>query len=373
MNLFMNIKLYVFILFAFLLNFNNLQASEPHSANEESFNLKEMIFHHVLDTYEWHIITLGANDISLPLPVIVRSPERGWFVFSSAKLREGRSYQGFRINHGEKYNGKIVEKLSNGTEVRPLDISFTKDASAIMLSCIILIIAFVSMAQSYKKNPLKARKGLFGALEMLIVAIVDDVIKPSIGKDYKRFTPYLLTAFFFILLNDLLGLIPIYPAGANVTGNIAVTLVLALLTFIITNVSAGKEYYKEIFWPDVPMWLKFPIPIMPLVEILGVFTKPFALMIRLFANILAGHMIILVLMGLIFIFYVVLGPLAASGVSVLSIAFSVFMLLLDVLVSFIQAYVFTMLSALFIGMGRVESHHKPLTNSTEVMSNSNRE
>ncbi len=356
MSLFKNIRSYFLILLLSFLSSNTLFASDEKHAEEKSFNLKEMIFHHVLDTYDWHLITIGEHDIAVPLPIIVKSSERGWFVFSSARLHEGQSYEGFYINHGEKYNGKVVEKLSNGAVVRPLDLSFTKDASAIVLSCLILIVVFVSMAKSYSKNHLKARKGLFGALEMLIVAIVDDVIKPSVGHDYKRYTPFLLTAFFFILLNDILGLIPIYPAGANVTGNISVTMVLASLTFLITNFSARKAYFKEIFWPDVPLWLKFPIPIMPLVEILGVFTKPFALMIRLFANILAGHMIILVLMGLIFIFYIVMGPIAASGVSILSIAFSVFMLLLDVLVAFIQAYVFTMLSALFIGMGRAEHH-----------------
>lgn len=356
MPLFKNINRYAFILLAVIFTSNYLQASVEKHTDEQSFNLKEMIFHHVLDNYQWHIVTIGEHSISVPLPIIVKSEERGWFVFSSAHLHDGQNFEGFYINHGEKFNGKIVEKNTAGEIVRPLDLSFTKDASAIVLSCLILIGVFVSMAKSYQQTPLKARKGLFGALEMLLVAIVDDVIKPSVGADYKRFTPYLLTAFFFILLNDLLGLIPIYPAGANVTGNIAVTMVLAVLTFIITNVSAGKAYYKEIFWPDVPLWLKFPIPIMPLVEILGVFTKPFALMIRLFANILAGHMIILVLMGLIFIFYITLGPIAASGVSIISIAFSIFMLLLDVLVAFIQAYVFTMLSALFIGMGKAEHH-----------------
>jgi len=361
--------LYALVLFLLYVNISVLQASNKEGHEEKSFNLKEMIFHHVLDAYEWHLITIGENDYSVALPIIVRSSERGWFVFSSAHLHDGKSYEGFRIKHGEKYNGKIVEKTKNGNEVRPLDLSLTKDATAIILSCLVLIFVFVSMANSYKRKPLKSHKGVFGALEMLIVAMVDDVIKPSIGKNYKRYVPYLLTAFFFILLNDLIGLIPIFPAGANVTGNIAVTLVLALITFVITNVFAGKEYFKEIFWPDVPWWLKFPIPIMPLVEILGVFTKPFALMVRLFANILAGHMILLVLMGLIFIFYITIGTFAAMGVSIISILFSIFMLLLDVLVAFIQAYVFTMLSALFIGLAQVEHHSKPLNSNIESNQN----
>jgi len=367
MNIFHNNRLIIILFLLFFVNNVFLFAEDKKENHDETktFNLKEMIFHHVLDAYEWHIITIGEHDYAIPLPVIVKSAERGWFVFSSARLHHGSSYEGFYITHGEKYNGKIVEKLKSGEEVRPLDLSLTKDAFAIILSALILIIVFVSMANSYRKNPLKSHKGLFGALEMLIMALVTDVIKPSIGKHYKSYVPYLLTAFFFIFLNDILGLIPVFPAGANVTGNIAVTFVLAFMTFIITNATAGKEYFKEIVWPDVPWWLKFPLPIMPLVEILGVFTKPFALMVRLFANILAGHMILLVLMGLIFIFYIAIGSVAAMGVSVVSILFSIFMLLLDVLVAFIQAYVFTMLSALFIGLAKVEHHPKPLTQNEE--------
>ena len=337
---------------AFAAEENHAQAKE-----EKSFDIKEMIFHHVLDTYEWHIVSVGEHHYSIPLPVIVHSADKGWNVFCSSKLAHGETYNGFYISHGEKYNGKVVEKNAQGEEVRPFDISLTKNALSILLASVLLIIIMLSIAKQYRKDPLRSMKGFGGAMEQLIVSIHDDIIKPSVGKDYKKFAPYLLTVFFFIFINNLLGLIPLFPGGANVTGNIAVTLVLALLTFFMTNVFAKKAYWKEIVWPDVPVFLKTPIfPLMQFIEFIGILTKPFALMIRLFANMLAGHMIVLVLMGLIFIFAVMMGVAAAIGVSVVSIAFSIFMLLLDVLVSFIQAYVFTMLSSIFIGMARADHH-----------------
>jgi len=347
---------------AVLLVFILLLCSASAFANEEKheekgpFNLKEMIFSHVLDSYNWHLLSVGEKHYSIPLPIIVKSPERGWFVFSSARLDHGQTYEGFYLGKGGKYNNKVVGKNAQGVEIRPLDVSLTKNAVSILMVSALLIILFLTMAKGYKKEPLKSRKGFVGSMEMLIMSIHDDLIKPCVGPEYKRFAPYLLTAFFFIFANNLLGLVPFFPGGANVTGNIAVTMVLALCTFFITNVFGSKEYYKEIFWPEVPLWLKVPLPIMPFVELLGVFTKPFALMIRLFANMLAGHMIILVLVGLIFIFSSLIGPAVAGGVSVVSILFSIFMLLIDVLVSFIQAYVFTMLSSIFIGMGRVQHH-----------------
>jgi len=193
--------------------------------------------------------------------------------------------------------------------------------------------------------------------EPIILFVRDDVAKPAIGeKKFEKFMPFLLTVFFFILINNILGLIPVFPFGANVTGNIGVTLVLALFTFFITTFSTNHHYWKEIYNPDVPWWLKYPIPLMPIVELTGVITKPFVLMVRLFANILAGHLIVTVFVSLIFIFNVKMGIEAGLGVSVLSVAFSVFILLLDVLVSFIQAYVFTLLSALYFGMASPEHH-----------------
>ncbi len=349
-----NILLYFLITIVILLGALLAMQKVSHT---EDVNPKEIIFGHVGDAYDWHLLSLGDRHISIPLPIIVKSQEKGWFVFSSSHLAHGEPYEGFYISTAEKYTDKVVENSSGGEMIRPLDLSLTKNAASIILSGILLIVIFLTLAKSYSKEPLRARKGFAGAIEMLFLFIYEDLIKPSVGKDYKKFAPYLLTAFFFVFLSNLLGLVPIFPGGANVTGNIAVTLVLAVLTFIITNVYGTKEYWKEIFWPEVPLWLKVPVPLMPVIEIIGILTKPFALMMRLFANMLAGHMIVLVLVSLIFIFSSMMGVIAGSAVSVISVLFSIFMILIDVLVCFIQAYVFTMLSALFIGMARVEPHH----------------
>ena len=186
----------------------------------------------------------------------------------------------------------------------------------------------------------------------------DSVIKSTLKEKASRFAPFLLTVFFFIFVMNLLGLIVIFPGGANLTGNIAVTMVLAILTFLVTNLFGTKHYWKEIFWPDVPLWLKFPLPIMPLIEIFGMFTKPAALTVRLFANMMGGHMIVIVLTLLIFIFTAVGGLAVGGATTVVSVLFSLFMLLIDVLVSFIQAYVFTMLSTIFISLAQEEEHHE---------------
>ena len=350
------LKRYIIVIVVLLCSFGSIFANE-NEADNKSFDLKEMIFSHVLDAYDWHLFTVGDKHVSIPLPVIVRSSERGWFVFSSAHLHHGEDYKGFYLAHGEKYNNKIVEINSKGEVVRPFDVSLTKNAVAILFVSVLLLTVFLVMARGYNKQPLRSRRGFIGSLEMLIISIHDDVIKPCIGHEYKRFSGYLLTAFFFIFTSNMLGLIPIFPGGANITGNLAVTMVLALITFLLTNVLGSKAYWKEIFWPEVPLWLKLPIPIMPFVEFLGILTKPLALMIRLFANMLAGHIIILVLVGLIFIFSMLLSPIVGGLVAPVSILFSIFILLIDVLVSFIQAYVFTMLSAIFIGMGRVQHSH----------------
>ena len=197
------------------------------------------------------------------------------------------------------------------------------------------------------------------------------VIKPTLGAKAPKFAPYLLTVFFFILVMNLLGLIVIFPGGANLTGNIAVTLVLSLLTFFIVNIFGTKHYWKDIFWPDVPLWLKFPIPIMPIIEIFGVFTKPAALTVRLFANMMGGHIIVIVLTLLIFIL-AVLGPSVTAGATVVSVIFSIFMLLIDVLVSFIQAYVFTMLSTLFISLAQEEGHKEKEHEHAEELKTENK-
>ncbi len=320
---------------------------------------KEIIFGHIEDEYEWHITTWGVTHISIPLPVILYSQASGWHLFSSSRFHHGKdSYNGFYIAGEESaWPGKIVERDARGKETRPVDLSITKIALSIMINSMLLVFLILYVSRWYRRHNQKeeAPKGLVGLMEMFIMMIVDDVIKPCIGHTYQKFTPYLLTAFFFIFLNNLMGLVPFFPGGANVTGNIAVTLVLALCTFIAINLYGTKGYWKEIFWPDVPWWMKAPVPMMPFIEFFGIFTKPFALMVRLFANILAGHMIILVLGSLIFI-TVSMGPAINAPMTFASVLFSIFMNLLELLVAFIQAYVFTLLSAVFIGMAQAEHH-----------------
>lgn len=332
-------------------------ANEPVPAEKsKEINVKELILEHLADSYTWHLTKIGETDIAIPLPVIVYSQTSGWHVFLSSAFYEGAEHEGLSIAAEGKYKGKIVEKDAQGNEVRPFDISITKVVFSLLFNSLLLIIIIMSVARSYKKDTFESKKGFVGFMEMFIMNINDDVIKPCIGKDYRRFAPYLLTVFFFVFINNLMGLIPIFPGGANVTGNIAITFVLALCTFVIVNIFGTKEYFKEIFWPDVPLWLKVPIPLMPAIELVGVFTKPFALMIRLFANILAGHSIVLGLTCLVFV-TVSLGQAMNTSMTVVSVIFTVFINLVELLVAYIQAYVFTMLSAVFIGLARVEPHH----------------
>lgn len=319
---------------------------------EEELNVKELILGHLADSYEWHVWSNGEKHITISLPVILHSKSSGWHFFSSSKFNHGNSiYKGFQIASKGEYNGKIVELDGEGNEIRPLDLSMTKNAAALIINSIILIAIILAVARVMKRDPLKSNKGFTGLMEMVILMIEDEVIKPTVGKDYKRYSPFLLTVFFFIFINNLIGLIPFFPGGANVTGNIAVTMVLAIATFIVVNFTGSKAYYKEIFWPDVPTWLKVPFPLMPIIEVVGIFTKPFALMIRLFANIMAGHAIVLGLTCLVFI-TVSLGPAINSSMTALSVVFSVFINFVELLVAFIQAYVFTLLSAVFVGLAR---------------------
>lgn len=322
-------------------------------SEEEEVNVSELVFGHIGDAYEWHIATLGGKEWSIPLPVIVHS-STGWHVFSSSHLKEGE-YEGLYIASQGTNEGKIVERNAAGEEVRPFDISITKNVLGLFINSAVLLLILMSCVRWYKKHPVEegAPRGGVGMVEAMVLMIYEDVIKGCIGEDYKRYAPYLLTAFFFILVNNLMGLIPIFPGGANVTGNIAVTLVLAVCTFIMTNLYGSKEYWKEIFWPEVPVWLKVPIPMMPVIELFGIFTKPFALMIRLFANIMAGHAAILSLIAIIFI-TVKVGAVINGSMTAVAVLFGIFMDALEVLVAFIQAYVFTMLSAVFIGLSRVK-------------------
>lgn len=327
--------------------------------SEEAIDVKGIVLGHLADSYEWHITTWGHTHVTIPLPVIVHGSDGQWHLFSSSHLSHGESYEGFYIAQSGEHEGKIVELNAQGEEVRPLDLSITKTVLALLINSTLLVLIILGTARWYKKRTARtaAPGGFVGLMEMAIMMIHDDLIKSCVGKDYKRYAPYLLTAFFFILINNLMGLIPIFPGGANVTGNIAITFLLALATFLMTNLFGSREYWKEVFWPEVPTWLKCPVPMMPLIEFVGLFTKPFALMIRLFANMMAGHAVILSLTCLVFV-TASMGAAINGTMTVVSVIFCIFMNMLELLVAFIQAYVFTMLSAVFIGLSRVESHHK---------------
>lgn len=333
-------------------------AAEAGEPSESGLDIKQTIFDHLGDGYGWEVPFNHHKRI--PLPIIVWGKD-GLHIFSSSRVAHGETYvdgnASFKIATDGDYKGKLVE-IVDGQEYKPWDFSITKNVCAIFIACIIVLILLLQLARWHRKNPFKAPRKMTGAIEALVEFIYKGVIQPTLKNKSAKFAPYLLTVFFFIFFMNLLGLIVVFPGGANVTGNIAVTMVLAIMTFVMTNCFGTKVYWKEIFWPDVPIWLKCPLPIMQIIEIFGIFTKPAALTVRLFANMMGGHMIVLILTLLIFIF-AAMGAGVASATSVVSIAFSVFMLLIDVLVSFIQAYVFTMLSTIFISLAQAEheEHH----------------
>lgn len=335
------------------------EAHDADAHDSEGVDAQGIIFDHLGDRYGWEVPF--NHHKSIPLPIIVWGSD-GLHVFSSSRVEHGKTYRDgnceFRVAGAESpYKGKVVE-IVNGDEVKPaVDISITKNVCALFITVLLCCWAILSVARWHKTQGMKGPRRMRGAIEFVILFIYDGVIKPTLKDKANKFAPYLLTVFFFILVMNLMGLIVVFPGGANLTGNIAVTLVLALITFFITNLFATKHYWKEIFNPDVPWWLKYPLPIMPVIEIFGIFTKPAALTVRLFANMMGGHMIVIVLTLLIFIF-AAMGPVVTGATALVSVLFSVFMLCIDVLVSFIQAYVFTMLSTLFIALGQEEGHHE---------------
>ena len=334
----------------------------------EDFSAKEVVLEHIKDSHEWHVTDYGeGKSLVIPLPVIVKS-STGWHVFCSSRFEHHPDAQGLRrMKSDAPFNiqnlaiamegenaGKIVE---NGEPV--LDLSITKTVAVMFINVAILLCCILGSARWYKKRQASdpAPGGFVGFVEMLVMYVVDDIIKPGVGKGYEKYVPYLLTCFFFIFTCNVMGLIPFPPGSGNVTGNIAVTFFLALCTFIIVQFSGNKHYWKDIFWPEVPTWLKAPIPIIPVIEFVGIFTKPFALMIRLFANMMAGHAIAVAITCIIFL--VATQAVAVQlSMSALSVIMSVFMMCLECLVCFIQAMVFTMLSAVFIGLARVEPAHE---------------
>ena len=372
-------------------------------------DVKENIFHHLGDGYGWEVPF--SHTYRIPLPVIVRAEDGSWHCFSSGRLikhdeeidpesskthvvsvpqivtidKDGKPAYQFVLAHTSKHKNKVVQLLPTSQseeeeamkiassqndeivdgfvkfdgkyykEYKPFDISITKNVLALFIAAALVTWMVMGLVRYYARKGFKApRKGM-GFLELCVDFVYTGVIKSTLGDKAPRFAPYLLTAFFFILTMNLLGLIVIFPGGANLTGNIAITLVLAVMTFVITNIHGNKHYWKEIFWPDVPLLLKFPIPIMQVIEVFGIFTKPAALCVRLFANMMGGHMIVITLTLLIFIF-AAYGAAVAGVSAVVSLIFSIFMLALDTLVSFIQAYVFTLLSTIFISMAVHEEH-----------------
>ena len=337
---------------------------------KDEFNVNEMIMHHVKDAHEWHLWGSEHEGVSLHLPVIFY--DNGFKVFSASHFYHGLRVVEKEANTGEKLSFYIGEgpaegyalfhekiyRLSDGKlhfeqghphNVKPLDLSITKNVLSLFIGVFLILLIMLSTARFYKKNGAIAPKGIAKFIEPLILFVQDDIAKGNIGeRKHKKYVPYLLTAFFFILLNNLLGMVPILPGGANLTGNISVTLFLAMCTLVLTVFSGNKNYWRHIFaTPGVPIPI---LIIMVPIEIVGIFTKPIALMIRLFANVTAGHIIILALISLIFIN-------KSIAWSALSVPMALFISVLELLVAFLQAYLFTMLSALFIGAAVEEEHH----------------
>ena len=358
-------------------------------SHHQSVDVKNILWGHIKDSYQWHV----TGPVVISLPVIIKT-STGWHVFSSGnfaelkdiKLKNGKTVKGAIdldgnvITNGDRpyvgsdpdlknlviKNGdakanpnKIVEKI-NGQEVRPVDISITKTVCVLFIDAILLLLCVLIPARWCRRHKVSdpAPKGFTGLMHMFIMSVYNDVIKSCMGDEAPKYAPWLLTCFFFIFLANLMGIVPFPPGGGNLTGNIACTFFLGFTTFLITNFTGTKAYWKDIFWPDVPMWLKVPVPLMPFIELFGIFTKPLALIIRLFANMMAGHAIALSFAAIIFIMFgiadnAIANILAGTGMTVVSVAMSVFMMLLEVLVSYIQALVFTMLSAVFISMAHV--------------------
>ncbi len=316
-------------------------------ASEEGASKTDFIMHHVQDAHEWHFATIGHTHISIPLPVILYEKGHGLKFFMSSDFVDEHH---IKIEFAGYFFDEHGHLKSKDESLDFYDISITKNVASLFISVILLFWVFLSVAKRYKQNPLKAPKGAQSLFEPIILFIRDEIARPNIGdKNYEKFMPYLLSVFFFIWFNNLLGLL---PGAANLTGNIAVTMTLALFTFVITTFSANKNYWVHIFnTPGVPWWLKIPIPLMPMVEFISILTKPFSLMVRLFANITAGHIIIMSLIALVFIFEsVYVGPI--------SVIFGLFMNMVELLVAFIQAFVFTLLSAIYFGLAVEEHEHE---------------
>ena len=354
-----NIILSIFTAFSLFFGFEAKASDEGHGG-EKKFDISTMIFHHISDAHEWHFATIGETHISLSLPVILYSSDKGLEIFSFSRLKTHEGQPTVYLDYSLDHHGKII-CTSPGREffsfmpdphashqegaTRIYNISITKNIASLFLSVLILFAVFIPVAKGYATRKGNAPKGIQSFFEPIIVFIRDEIALPNIGAKSERYMPFLLTVFFFIWFNNLLGLI---PGGANLTGNIAVTFSLAFITLLITVFSGNRDYWMHILWtPGIPMWLR---PIMLPVELVGIISKPFSLMVRLFANITAGHVIILSLLGLTFIFQ-------SIGVGVAATLFSTVMSLLELFVAILQAYVFTLLSAMYFGQATAEHEH----------------
>ena len=327
-------KFLLTLLICFSSNFLVLSADK---AEGEDFNMGEMIMHHVLDDYQYEIM----HGLVIPLPVILYTEKNGLLIFSSSNLFDDdhvpleEGYNGFKYYHGKL---KPIDQ-----DASYVDLSITKNVAFLILTATLMILVFLSVAKGYSKKN-SAPKGIQAFFEPVIIFVRDDIVKPNIGENYEKYLPYMLTLFFFIFFGNVLGLM---PGAANLTGNIAVTLSLALFTFLITNFSGNKHYWKHIFWtPGIPIIMR--VIILP-IELIGVFSKPISLMIRLFAAITAGHIVLLSFIGLIFIFQ-------SYFVGVMSALFVVGLNLVELMVAGIQAYVFTMFSSVYIGLATEDGH-----------------
>ena len=314
-------------------------------AKAEDLDIGAVVFDHILDSYEWHITEWKGKPVAIHLPVILI--DNGIHAFNSHKILETGEYGGYHIApEGAKHEGKIVR--ADGS--KPFDISITKNVLQLFINAILLLVVVLLTARWYKRhNALKEHPTGIAALMEPLIMMVHDMARENIGEeDYRRYSPYLLTAFLFILFSNFIGILPFFPGGANLTGNIACTMVLALFTFFTVNLTGTKHYYKEIFSPDVPGVLK---PLMALIEFFSALVKPISLTIRLFANMLAGHIQILCMVCIIFILGKY-GPVMTGGGTLITVLFGIFLDVLEMLISFIQAYIFTMLSSIYIGMAR---------------------
>lgn len=385
------LRLSLFLFFATALNVSILRANEPSStgsntssendehpaeaAKSKEGDISQVIIHHVMDSHDWHITDIGETAISLPLPWILYNSEKGLqFFMNTHALNETPEYvvshdKVYFVSgeahvsheeaeaHPEKY---IVDHETHhvyelNTAATVIDFSMTKTGLHILIIAIVLFFLFTSVARAYKKREGMAPKGLQSFMEPLILFVRDDVAKPYLHGKHDKFVPYLLTLFFFIWASNLLGLTPL---SSNIAGNTTITLMLALITFILIVVNSTKDFWMHILWfPGVPIWMK---PLMLVVELMGFFTKPAALAIRLFANISAGHFMVLALISLIFI----LGKNGESiggalGIMPLSMAFSLFIFAVELIVAAVQAFVFSLLTAVFIGQAmETHDHHE---------------